>query len=415
MASLPDSPAPLTSRYILAWTVEDVCNWLCYLGLQEHQEGFRENDITGEVLVHLDHEVLKDLGVNTIGHRLQILKAIYNIKIAQDIPIEPGQFVSLSAEHNGNETFEYVDVQRLIKSLELRDQRIMQAEQEIRRLVDNYNRLREDLLPIFKLAKESKPLPKPDTSPAYHSSVQSSVANRHSMFVPQSSSFGQSFGPQSSISKKPSTKKISTSGSSINPVAVSNASFMQSYSSSSTKSPTHSDWADHSRSTVLSTAANSTISTLPSGPSASSASSGLGSSSVPSSVNHHSPKLYQSTPSQGASQSTSSTLRIMSPSSGSGHQSLAEPFKAFKLKEEPCYKVLPAIVKDFNINDDWRQYALLLSFEGQERILGMDEKPLSIIKEMQDAGKSPTVFLRPVQGGKHVQGTIINGTPGGVL
>ena len=57
--------------------------------------GFTENDITGEVLVALLHDDLKGIGVNSVGHRLTILKSVYDIKVKQDIPIETDNYVPL--------------------------------------------------------------------------------------------------------------------------------------------------------------------------------------------------------------------------------------------------------------------------------------------------------------------------------
>ena len=52
-----------------------------------------ENEITGDILVHLDHESLKEIGVESVGHRLLLLRAVYEAKVADDVPIEPEHFV----------------------------------------------------------------------------------------------------------------------------------------------------------------------------------------------------------------------------------------------------------------------------------------------------------------------------------
>ena len=41
----------------------------------------------------MDAESLKEVGVTTIGQRLAILKAVYQLKLAQQIPIEPDDYV----------------------------------------------------------------------------------------------------------------------------------------------------------------------------------------------------------------------------------------------------------------------------------------------------------------------------------
>lgn len=53
----------------------DVRRWLEELELEQYFEAFETNEITFELLAELDHNVLKDVGVTTAGHRLKILKA----------------------------------------------------------------------------------------------------------------------------------------------------------------------------------------------------------------------------------------------------------------------------------------------------------------------------------------------------
>lgn len=54
-----------------------------------------ENDIVGEALVALLHDDLKSMGIASVGHRLTILKSVYDVKKAQDIPIESDQYLPL--------------------------------------------------------------------------------------------------------------------------------------------------------------------------------------------------------------------------------------------------------------------------------------------------------------------------------
>lgn len=59
--------------------------------------GVLENDIDGEALVHLGHDELKELGVASVGHRLSILKNVYNVKMAHDIPMDPDDYIPVCA------------------------------------------------------------------------------------------------------------------------------------------------------------------------------------------------------------------------------------------------------------------------------------------------------------------------------
>ena len=55
-----------------------------------------ENEITGEALIALLHDDLKDVGILSVGHRLTVLKAVYELKIKQDVPIDSDHYVPQS-------------------------------------------------------------------------------------------------------------------------------------------------------------------------------------------------------------------------------------------------------------------------------------------------------------------------------
>ncbi len=50
--------------------------WLKNIGLPQYIEAFREQEIGPEILGDLDHAALKELGVDILGHRMMILRAI---------------------------------------------------------------------------------------------------------------------------------------------------------------------------------------------------------------------------------------------------------------------------------------------------------------------------------------------------
>ena len=97
-------------KEILQWDENDVQAWLKSIGFPQYEQQIRgsrrllngpqapadrstENNITGDVLVMLNAESLKEFGVATIGQRVAILKAVYQLKIAQNVPIEPDDYV----------------------------------------------------------------------------------------------------------------------------------------------------------------------------------------------------------------------------------------------------------------------------------------------------------------------------------
>jgi hypothetical protein len=43
----------------------------------------------------LQHADLKEIGLNSVGHRLTILKAVYEIKVKQNVPMDPDHYIPL--------------------------------------------------------------------------------------------------------------------------------------------------------------------------------------------------------------------------------------------------------------------------------------------------------------------------------
>ena len=88
-----------------------------------------------------------------------------------------------------------------------------------------------------------------------------------------------------------------------------------------------------------------------------------------------------------------------------------EIFKSFRVGlDDPCYKVLPAAMRKYNIQADWRTYALYIVYGDQERAVGLHEKPLALFKDLDRSGKKPMFMLRKVTGFYHdTIGTYLEG------
>ena len=56
--------------------MSDIRAWLGGLGLPQYADAFEENEISIELLGELDQDLLKEIGITTLGHRLKILKAV---------------------------------------------------------------------------------------------------------------------------------------------------------------------------------------------------------------------------------------------------------------------------------------------------------------------------------------------------
>ncbi len=104
------------------------------------------------------------------------------------------------------------------------------------------------------------------------------------------------------------------------------------------------------------------------------------------------------------------TPALDTPSSGG---SSVEIFKSFRVSmDDPCFKVLPAALKKYNINAPWEQYALYIVYGDKERCLGMEEKPLILFKQLDKEGKKPMFMLRKITPSSDVQATDQPGSAG---
>lgn len=61
-----------------------------------------ENEVVGEALIALKHDELKEMGITSVGHRLTILKSVYETKIKQDIPVDADHYIPLCRFHAGS-------------------------------------------------------------------------------------------------------------------------------------------------------------------------------------------------------------------------------------------------------------------------------------------------------------------------
>jgi class 3 adenylate cyclase/tetratricopeptide (TPR) repeat protein len=82
----------------------EVAEWLQALGLERYEAAFHENDVTGGLLPDLTEDDLKGLGVASIGHRRQLLKAIAALRIQGTPVVEPSPPSSPTGDSGSLET-----------------------------------------------------------------------------------------------------------------------------------------------------------------------------------------------------------------------------------------------------------------------------------------------------------------------
>lgn len=199
---------------ITQWSEEQVADYIVSLSpaLKQYSQAFADEVINGQALVSLGHDELKELGISSIGHRLTILKAVYDQKIRSGVKIEEDDYVPLSADGDkGDLNATQDDIARVIESIRLRDQRIIAAEAELRqlkvdldRISDENRKLREETLPVIRLMKDQR-TPLPDPAGGTIPSPREPEAFKQSEPPPTTSK-------GSSLSRKFSTKKLFLGG-----------------------------------------------------------------------------------------------------------------------------------------------------------------------------------------------------------
>lgn len=312
----------------------------------------------------------------------------------------------------------------------MRDERIIQAESELRRVTDEYRKLREELLPVFRMAKDrSQPLPFQPTasghSPDYHN-------HNDGMASPVTSQAPLEKSGATASRKFPTTQKLFLGSTPKN-----NSPTQIPHSIPEGKPLADMTNLDPSAAVTLASnhLAAQTINGVP--PSNSPSQVNLPSPTSPSIYNNQQPlpphiysrpngnpqtstrqvyphsadELYSSNaPTLAGSDRdrsnptptpTGSTRQPRQPDepppSGGGQREApsVDIVKKFRVSvDDPCYKVLPAALKKYNINAPWRQYSLYIVYGDQERCLALDEKPLELFKQLNLEGRKPMFMLR---------------------
>ncbi|KAG8748346.1 Adaptor for signal transduction [Ceratobasidium sp. 414] len=329
---------------IVVWTEDDVQDWMVELGYPQYEEQIRH------------HEYLKDVGIKSVGQRLAILKAVYQLKVEQEIPIEPDAYIPPS-EIVDEVSSETITVQklwvmmgeqggcatcvvfyRLTSSI---GERIRRLEQENQRLLDTMQVCMEELATVSR------------------AQLQGEVSLR------KQPSFR--WAPQGRVAQSPTRP---------------------------TPEPVHESprQSPHILEADLGTSLNKQPKLQPS----------IGELSMAGSmVTQERPqRLSRNASSQSITANVGNTsvngVKETKPSSRDGND--VNPYKSFKVTlDDPCWKVLPAALKKYKISDDWQHYAMFICYGNTDRCLSYDEKPLLLFQKLKDANKNPVFTLRHIK------------------
>ncbi|KAI5300901.1 Adaptor for signal transduction [Ascosphaera atra] len=443
--SSPRSPRTPTSL-ITGWSADDCAVFIASLGLAQYCEAFLDNEIVGEALIALHHDELREIGIASAGHRLTILKRIYEVKKKQGVPVLKSHYVPISAEEDHTPVTKG-EIADLAQSVRDRDDRILAAEIELRKLADDYRRMREELLPVVKLAKDrSQPLPYQPAGAHYGSTLTPDYQGANNGNGSAAGNNGSGSGGNDTVVNPAPDKSLGSS--------LTRTLSKKLFSSSSKNSPTHLPPAQTHERTHDHPTLDPSSAAFASPSNAHLAGSGLGSYSSPKTNGNQpsptSPSFYNtpkprtpytelseeaartgmSSPSHNHSHHTTPPMTTTSsmPSSatpntaafssstgpsglhhtpstrhghshGHHHDIHGSDMKSFRVTmEDPCYKVLPAALRKYGIKDDWRAYALYIVCGEKERCLGLEEKPLILFKQLDKEGRKPMFMLRKHMG-----------------
>ncbi|KAJ2511579.1 Adaptor for signal transduction, partial [Coemansia sp. RSA 2049] len=137
------------------WDVTRVVRWFNQNGFPGYDDtikgsglAFVENAIDGEVLINLDHESLRDLGIRALGKRLLVLKSIYFLKLQHDVPITSDSYVPQTVDVEPGYTHGS-SFQR--KQKQQTDESISRIMDDITTLSSEVAMIRNDMQRIYRL------------------------------------------------------------------------------------------------------------------------------------------------------------------------------------------------------------------------------------------------------------------------
>lgn len=282
------------------------------------------------------------------------------------------------------------------------------VEQDLRRLSEDFRRLREDMLPALRLAKDSsQPLPNVSNNNMNNNINNSNQNYGYETVSPPAPtpSSTQSMSHSMSLKRQYSTKRIMLGTTPKN----TSPSHLQTTHERMEQSLDPSNAAERAvlSSSHLAAMNGSATATSPGYPSPNMPSPTSPPTLGGATLGSRSYRSDMSTPSARSTFADNESYKgreqpvaprrgpTPAPDTPSTSNASVEIFKSFRVSmDDPCYKVLPAALKKYQINAPWDQYALYIVYGDQERCLGLDEKPLILFKQLDKEGKKPMFMLR---------------------
>ncbi|KAI8047402.1 uncharacterized protein B0P05DRAFT_566119 [Gilbertella persicaria] len=171
-------------EHVLMWDENKVTKWMTSIGYSSYEKQFKEQGITGDVLVNLDHESLRDLSIVTVGQRMDLLKNIYQLKILYRVPVNEWDYIPPSVLYetewlgqNG-----MADYRKIEAAFQERDARIKKLTEDLGRLNNDMCALKEEFNQVLKKDKKSNETSSKTSTPtksSYHTKHTPSPTKSH--------------------------------------------------------------------------------------------------------------------------------------------------------------------------------------------------------------------------------------------
>lgn len=410
-----------TNDSFLQWDPAQVSSYINSVVEDETKLGqlFLENNVEGSLLPFITTEHLKEIGILKLSTRLFIKRKISDL-INHHYELNPPKSFN-DPEYKLNNinvnnnfiNFESLSVSTVLMKEMIRKLSVTihqhqsltsspvsdQQTLDIKRLHDNFNRLKSDLIPVIRLLKDSKPLPTPTLDPGHGSSTHVdsptySISSNHStnsntlidtlqdsglMVNPPGSNRNSNPLPSPTQSNRFSSGSILSLGTG-KLIPQNQPSGMGSNSDAKASRPRLVESKSTSSAASYSTATGklfrkhsslTSSDTNPSGP------DGI---------------MLNSSGTMSSAASTASTIGAAPGAINTSN----EPLKQLRASsEDSCLKILQQAMKRHHIpRNDWSKYVLVICYGDKERILKLAEKPVPIFKELQELGKHPAIMLR---------------------
>ncbi|KAI9595086.1 hypothetical protein BDF19DRAFT_443400 [Syncephalis fuscata] len=346
------------SRSVEQWSTGQVQNWLTKHGYGGYSHQFEAEGVSGDVLIHLSHETLRDLNVTSVGHRLGILKAIYKLKVEQNIPIEADGFIPQDIDT-------WTEDRTGRSNLASQAAKVQNVMDEVAHISHELKMLRDQLLPVLRQiagkTDSNDGLMSPPTTTPVRKDTLSPV---FPLVTPPSATNSISI-PATDTNKRNKPAALTL----ISPASIKNGSrsplpFLQKKEKGQ-RSPTN-DKHPAANTTPVSPFIKSEA---------------------------HLIREVEPPKSPAAAELNIGAIRVYGDRLP-GRES--EAYKALRITlESTSQQILDMALRKYDLTDDGKNYTLVIVHGNRERYFGLDDYPLKYYQQLQQAKESPMFVMRP--------------------